>query len=66
MKAEEEASLKSPLSSIFIASFWEGGMRMRPNTVKLRRAIVSLVVWISARVARIAVVLHVICSGGAR
>ena len=64
MKEEEEASLKSPLASVYIASFWGGGVRMRPNTIKLRD-IVSLVAWTCARVVRMTVVLHVVCCGGA-
>ena len=66
MKEEEEASLKSLLSSIFIAPFWGGGVRLRPNTAELGRAIVLLADWACARVARKAVILHDVCYGGAR
>ena len=65
MKEEKEASLKSPLTSMYIASFWEGGVRMRPNTIKLRD-IVSLVAWTCPRVVRMTVALHVASCGGAR
>ena len=63
MKGEEEASLKSPLTSIFIASFWAGGVRMRPNTIQLGRGIdssslgaaLALLVWLLSCMSYVAV-----------